>query len=75
MLLLYADGDVSERRQESADLASALAKAGNTAARTRQIDDRDHVSIARLLGSEGDATAAAILEFAERVLQGRNRSR
>jgi acetyl esterase/lipase len=62
-LLLYADGDVAARRQESLDLAAELRSAGQSKVETVQIADRDHVSIWQLLGSAGDATGKHMLQF------------
>ncbi|MFP6583749.1 MAG: alpha/beta hydrolase [Candidatus Hydrogenedentota bacterium] len=70
ILFLYADGDAPERRKESEDMVAALREAGHSNASTKQIDDRDHVSIARKLASEGDETAPAMLAFMNQILLG-----
>ena len=62
-LFLYADGDVAERRKESEDMAAALRENGHLHVITQEVKDRNHGSIARRLGSEGDVAAAAMLDF------------
>jgi acetyl esterase/lipase len=62
-LLLYADGDAADRKQESLDLAKALTDAGHTSVRTRQIDGRTHTTIWSHLANEGDAGLAAVTAF------------
>jgi len=63
MLLLYADGDVPERRKESEDLADLLRKADSSFVTTEEIKDRTHVTIVREMGSDADRTTQAVLEF------------
>lgn len=62
-LLLYADGDTAERRQESLDLAKALTATGHTAVATKEIAGRDHTSIWRNMANAGDAALAAVTAF------------
>ncbi len=62
-LLLYADGDAPDRKQESRDLAKALADTGHTSVQLRQIDGRDHTSIWRNIADSGDAALGAITAF------------
>ncbi|MDP1568740.1 MAG: alpha/beta hydrolase [Vicinamibacterales bacterium] len=62
-LLLYADGDAPDRKQESRDLAAALTATGHTSVRTQEISGRNHTTIWRNLANEGDAALAAIAAF------------
>lgn len=62
-LLIYADGDAPDRKQESRDLAKALADAGHTSVQTQQIDGRNHTTVWRDIANEGDAALAAITAF------------
>jgi acetyl esterase/lipase len=71
MLLLYADGDAPERRQESQDLASALRNRGDRKIDVEQIADRDHISIIRKFGSENDATASRVLDYLAKTVRDR----
>jgi len=68
MLLLYAQNDTKERRQESLDLAAALRAAGHDRVETAEIPERDHTSIIARFGQDDDATAARVVEFARRAL-------
>ena len=63
MLMIYADGDVEERKEESLDLAAKLREAGHTGVATLEIADRTHGSIAQRFGEEGDLTSIRALEF------------
>ncbi len=67
-LLLYADGDVAERRQESLDLAAELESSGHRQVETHQISDRTHSTIARQLGEDGDPSAKHMLRFLKEIL-------
>ena len=69
-LLLYADGDTDERRQESLDLAAELESSGHGQVETQEVADRDHGSIWRQLGQDGDLTAQHMLRFLEQALGG-----
>jgi acetyl esterase/lipase len=62
-LLIYADGDAPDRKQESRDLARALTAAGHTSVQVQQIDHRNHTTVWRHLANEGDAGLAAVLTF------------
>lgn len=67
ILFLYADGDAPERRKESEDMAALLRGKGHASAETQQIAGRNHVSIVRKIGSDGDETTAALLKFARTI--------
>jgi acetyl esterase/lipase len=67
-LLVWADGDVDDRRKESRDLAAALRHAGADRVEETEIADRDHGSVWRRIGSEGDATGKSVVEFLNSVL-------
>jgi acetyl esterase/lipase len=62
-LLIYADGDAPDRKQESRDLARTLTDAGHTSVQTQQIDGRNHTTVWRDIANEGDAALAAITAF------------
>lgn len=62
-LVLYADGDTADRKQEGLDLAKALTAAGHTAVETMEIAGRDHTSIWRNLANDGDAALTAVVTF------------
>jgi acetyl esterase/lipase len=70
MLLLYADGDAADRRQESRDLASALRARGARRVELQQIAERDHSSIASQLPREGDPAGQRVLEYLAAVVPG-----
>jgi acetyl esterase/lipase len=65
-LLIAADGDTEARRAEAADFAVVLGELGVDVWH-RVVDDRDHRSVFFLMGSEGDATTAALIDFVGRV--------
>lgn len=67
-LLLYADADTPERRQESLDLAAELTASDHRHVETQQIADRDHGSIWRRIGEDGDATAEHMLRFLQQTV-------
>ncbi len=67
-LLLYADGDDAARRAESRSFEQALADAGQGAAKSVQIADRDHRSIIARFGERDDETAVRLLEFARSLV-------
>jgi len=69
MLLLFAENDTPERRQESRDLVEELHSKGDMQVEAQQIDDRNHVSIIRRFGSDDDRTAALLLEFSAKLLK------
>lgn len=62
-LLLYADGDAADRKQESRDLAAALTAAGHTSVRAQEIGGRNHTTVWRNIANEGDAALAAVTAF------------
>lgn len=68
LLALYADGDVPERRKESEDFASELRDAGQTAASTKQIDNRTHITIWSRIAPD-DPTVKAAVAFMQSVIQ------
>ena len=68
-LLLYADGDVAERQQESEDLAAELKAKGHTSVRTQQIADRTHSSIVRRLSRLDDDASKAMVVFMRQLLE------
>jgi acetyl esterase/lipase len=63
MLILYADGDESWRRQQNVEMAQALKDAASPPADLVQIPDRSHMSIWEKLPQEGDPTAERIIAF------------
>ncbi len=69
MLLLFAENDTPERRQESRDLVSELREKGHQNIEAEQIADRNHLTIIRDFGTEGDVTAAKLLEFSNALLR------
>lgn len=64
-LLLWADGDAEDRREDGRDFAAVLTALGVETA-SAEIAGRDHRSIFFLLGSAGDATTDAIVDFLDR---------
>jgi acetyl esterase/lipase len=63
MLVLYADGDADWRRQQQADFAADLKKAGGPTLEPRMIAGRDHSSIWTKMKNANDETMAAIVAF------------
>lgn len=70
MLLLYADGDVPERRQESMDLSKELKAAGHSDVAYKEIGGRNHITIWQKLDAEDDATSREVISFARRLSGG-----
>ena len=67
MLLLYADGDDSERQNESEELARLLLDAGSPQVVVTVVKDRDHLSIGSRLGEPDDPAAKTALKFIMRT--------
>jgi acetyl esterase/lipase len=63
MLVLYADGDADWRRQQQADFAADLKKAGGPSLEPRMIAGRDHSSIWTRMKDANDESLAAIVAF------------
>ena len=66
MLILYADGDESWRREQNVEVARAMKAAGQASVDIAMISDRTHMSIWERIGAERDDTAERIIRFASR---------
>ena len=62
-LIVYADGDEPWRRQQNADMASALANAGSAPVDVVQIASRTHMSILRKMADAADPTTERVIAF------------
>jgi len=67
-LILWADGDADDRRQEGKDLAAAYRAAGAGTPATAEIPGRDHVSIWSSIGEADDPTGPRVVAFLRQVL-------
>ena len=70
MLVLYADGDDAWRREQQADFAKALDRAGHGDHDVRMIRGRTHGSVWSEMAKGDEDTSRAILQFVHRLSAG-----
>jgi acetyl esterase/lipase len=74
LLLIYADGDDSWRRQQNEDLALQLRKAGHRDIAVKQIAGRNHLTIWSKIG-DGEEVSNLIIDFISRLTNAKVKQR
>ena len=74
VLLIDTDGDEEWRQQQNVEMAAALRAAGHKDVTVHQVKGRTHMSVwTEMLDGESEETSSWILQFAGRVLAGRDK--